>query len=128
MKPLLIIFFFLMGISGCETDKGKMSDLHNADKVRVVRFIEKDTIVHDIIDRKDIRIFTDIVRERKTNLPPTKKVGHIEYFSKGKNFFKVDVTGNGIEYLLNENIYRQKLSYQAGMYFYDIHSNRIIEQ
>ena len=88
--------------------------------VRLERFTNNDTLIHDITDQSGIKIFTEIIDGKQYNIIDSKEIGTILYYSKGQVVFKATMLNDGVRYVFNRKVFKEKISYQCGMYFSEV--------
>ena len=91
--------------------------LKSIDTVKIQRFTNIDTLSIFATDKNDIAIFKNIINGRQENIPTGVKTGLILFYSKGKIVLEASQFNEIIEYSSNNTIYKERITYKAGMYF-----------
>jgi hypothetical protein len=118
LKVKSLLFIWLISSIGCNFKKRHFTELlKSIDTVRIQRFINNDTLSISVTDKRDIDIFKNIINGTQENIPANLKTGRILFYSNGKLILNASQFNEVIEYSSNNINYRERISYQAGMYF-----------
>ncbi len=118
LKVKSLLFIWLISITSCNFRKRHFTELlKSIDTVTIQRFINNDTLSISVTDKKDIDIFKNIINGNQENIPTNLKTGRILFYSNGKLILDAAQFNEVIEYSSNNINYKERISYQAGMYF-----------
>ncbi|MES2774239.1 MAG: hypothetical protein V4722_08650 [Bacteroidota bacterium] len=117
----LIVFIVLSVTLACNGNRTSVKMLlKQTDLVILRRFTGKDTMKYAINDQKGIEVFTEIVNCKQQSISQGKKWGEVVYISNGKTLLAADMMSASISYPYDGKIYREKITYRAGMYFSEV--------
>ena len=113
-----LIFICLIWSTSCNFRKRHFAEMLKAvDKVEIQDFVDNDTTSHWVTNQAGIDVFTNIINGRQEHIPTGQKTGRILYYSKGKLILEASQFAEGIEYSSDHTLYKERITYQAGMYF-----------
>jgi hypothetical protein len=114
-----IFFISLMMFTSCDYNKNHFTVLLNpVDTVKIQQYHKNDTASFFISDKRGLNVFKNIVNGLTEKISINRETGRILYYSKGKLILDVAIFDNlVIRYSNNERTYKERISYQAGMYF-----------
>jgi hypothetical protein len=114
---ILLPFIFLLIFSGCKNDNTRMTDLLKS--IDTVKLNDLGGVTYSetfVKTMRGINIFKNIIHLKKENLPYSKVIREIEFYSKGKLFLKAFESKMGINYTFNGEDYCEKISDEAAAY------------
>jgi len=91
--------------------------LKHADLIILHCFRNGDSLSRNVTDNKGITIFRETILGKQENISSTDKYGEILFYSHATLLLRATRTAGGIEYNSNGKLYKQRITYRAGMYF-----------
>jgi len=112
-----LILLVILVISSCNYSQSQLNDLvKGIDSIKISRYSADDTSTFYVADKEGLTIFKNIINGALDSTSTDKQVGLIEYFSKGRPILEAKLFADGIVYKFGEKEYKERLTYQAGMY------------
>jgi hypothetical protein len=114
----LSFLYAISMLSSCNRRQRDLKDiLKSTDTVKISNYRRNDTSVYFVTSSKDLDIFTRVINGKQENLPSDTLKGRIQYYSKGHMIFDASLFNQvTIQYVYDDVVCRERISYQAGMY------------